>query len=100
MGPEITIEVVCALPQRQHLLRLRVPAGCTASDALARSGITELAPEIDWSTARLGVFGHPIERPHEHELADGDRLEIYRPLTRDPRAARRARERDSGRRRG
>ena len=97
MGPEITIELACALPERQELVRLKVPAGCTALDALARSGIRERVPEIDWQTARLGVFGHPLERPNQYVLADGDRLEVYRPLTQDPRAARRARARDSGR---
>jgi hypothetical protein len=37
----------------------------------------------------MGLLGRKI-RP-DHELAVGDRLEIYRPLTADPRQRRRAR---------
>lgn len=93
MDAEIEVEVACALPGRQHLLSLRVPAGCSAREAVTRSGIAALVPEVDVLHAPLGVFGKPLERPAEHALAAGDRVEIYRPLQQDPRAARRRRSR-------
>ena len=93
MGAEIDIEVVCALPQRQHLLAVRVPAGCTVAEAVRRSGIAALVPEVDVESAALGIFGQPVEHPGEQVLAAGDRVEIYRPLLQDPRTARRKRAR-------
>ena len=38
---------------------------------------------------QLGVWGKPVDATHF--LRDGDRLEIYRPLTVDPKVARRER---------
>ena len=96
------IEVAYALPQRQRIIALDVEAGCTAFEAAQRSGIVEHFPEIDLSLATLGVFGRVVER--DEPLRDGDRVEIYRPLLIDPKAARKARAetRDgrAGRKRG
>ena len=90
---EIDIEVVCALPGRQHLVQLRVPVGCTVVEAVRRSGMAALVPELDVESAALGVFGQLVEHPGEQVLAAGDRVEIYRPLVQDPRTARRQRAR-------
>jgi uncharacterized protein len=87
----ITIEVVYALPDRQCLRTLKVEHQCTALEAVQRSGIGEQFPEIDLANARLGIFGKVIEEPARQMLRDGDRIEIYRPLLIDPKAARRER---------
>ncbi|MDA0891837.1 MAG: RnfH family protein, partial [Proteobacteria bacterium] len=47
----------------------------------------EELPSVD--TMKLGVFGKAV--PATHELADGERVEIYRELLVDPKAVRRAR---------
>ena len=85
----IAIEVVYALPERQTLLKLDVPSGATVGSALLASGILTLHPEIDVATQRVGIFGQFV--PHDHVLAAGDRIEIYRPLVADPKAGRHAR---------
>ena len=87
----IEVEVAYALPERQKLLRIAVRRGCTALDAVRLSGICREFPEIDVATARMGIFGRPISDPEDHELGEGDRVEIYRPLLIDPRRARAAR---------
>lgn len=87
----IAVEVAYALPERQYLLALSVEANCTVLDAVRRSGIVEQCPEIDLGAVTLGIFGKVIEQPAQHALRDGDRIEIYRPLSIDPKAARRAR---------
>lgn len=92
---EIEVEVAYALPGRQLVLRLRVPAGCSAWEAVRRSGIAEHFEGLRPERARLGIFGRPLESPRRHVLQPGDRVEIYRPLVRDPRAARRRRARDA-----
>ncbi|MGB6602745.1 MAG: RnfH family protein, partial [Steroidobacteraceae bacterium] len=47
-----------------------------------------------WDTAPIGVFGEL--RGREERWADGDRIEIYRPLQRDPRERRRERVQREG----
>lgn len=54
-------------------------------------------PRPDWSAAAIGIWGRKVARGHR--LADGDRVEIYRPLGADPRARRRERLGSGGRHR-
>ena len=81
------VEVVYALPERQVLRRVSLREGSTVGDALRESGLLGEFPEID--SLRTGIFGRPVEA--DAPLRDRDRVEIYRPLRTDPKAARRAR---------
>lgn len=83
------VEVVYALPGTHDATRVDVPPGATVRDALAASGIADRHPGIDLS--RLGVFGRRVDA--ETPLAEGDRVEVYRPLPLDPKEARRRRAR-------
>lgn len=85
----VDVEVVYALPGRQHVASLRLPAGATVADALA--AVADQAPfsELDLNDVPVGVFGDPV--PRDRVLTDGDRVELYRPLLIDPREARRRR---------
>lgn len=83
----IEIEVAYARPERQLILTVEVPAGTTAIEAARLSGIEEQFPEIELGKNRMGVFGK-LCKP-DRPLNPGDRVEIYRPLLADPRAARR-----------
>lgn len=84
-------EVAYARPDRQFVVTVELGEGATARDALLASGLIEACVEVDPATAVYGVFGRVVRS--DHVLHDGDRLEIYRPLREDPRAARRARVR-------
>lgn len=86
-------EVAYARPDRQVVAVVELGEGATAADALRASGLLENCSEIDPATATFGVFGRVV--PADHSLQDGDRVEIYRPLKVDPRAARRARARSA-----
>jgi uncharacterized protein len=86
----IAISVVFALPDRAARMDLCLAAGATVADALERFG-TEAPPGLDLAHVPVGIFGQRVER--DHVLADGDRVEIYRPLAAEPRAARRRRAR-------
>ena len=86
--------VAYATRERQYLWRVELPADATIGAALAAA--RELAAGEPagtdapaWQTAPVGVFGEP--RSRDERCADGDRIEIYRPLRRDPRERRRAR---------
>ena len=85
----IRIEVVYACPKRQTLLKLDVARGATVGRALVASCILTLHPELDFAKQRVGIFGQFVL--HDHVLASGDRIEIYRPLVADPKASRHAR---------
>lgn len=96
--PEIRVEVVYALPDRQRLMALEVPRGCTAREAVERSGLRREFPEINPDKNALGIFGRRC--PRDQPLREGDRVEIYRPLQADPKEVRRelaARGRTMGR---
>jgi len=79
--------VVYALADVQHLVEVEWTAGMTALDAIERSGLREKLPEIAARPLVLGLFGRTIE-PHL-PVRPGDRIEICRPLLRDPREQRR-----------
>ena len=76
------IEVVYARPEAAEVRIVNLPAGGTVKDALAASGLV-------LQNHAVGVFGKRV--PLDHRLADGDRVEIYRPLAIDPKEARRRR---------
>ncbi|SBR51932.1 MULTISPECIES: RnfH family protein [unclassified Halomonas] len=89
-----TIEVAFGLPHKQRLVALNVPPGTTARDAVALADLPRLFPELPRETfddAPLGIFGQALRDPARHNVAPGDRVEVYRPLLIDPKAARRAR---------
>jgi hypothetical protein len=88
---EIRVEVVYALPARQRLLTIRVPAGTSVAEAVRHSGILNEFPEIDLARVSVGIFSRRVSL--EHVLRADDRIEIYRPLLADPKSARRARAR-------
>lgn len=83
------IELVYALSERQVLVELEVTPGTTVAQAIEQSGIARYGADI--ASAPVGIFGKRVTR--ETVLRAGDRIEIYRPLTADPKAMRRRRNR-------
>lgn len=88
------VEVVYAVPGGFDAIPLEVAPGTTAGEAVHASRIAERHPGIDLS--RLGIFGRRVQA--DTPLAEGDRVEIYRPLALDPKEARRERARRNARR--
>ncbi|MGI9343572.1 MAG: RnfH family protein [Gammaproteobacteria bacterium] len=88
-GRSFTVEVAYARADVQRLIAIEVPAGTRVRAALLASGIVDEFPEIDVAGCPLGIFGRRVD--DDHRLAPGDRIEIYRPLSADPREARRQR---------
>jgi putative ubiquitin-RnfH superfamily antitoxin RatB of RatAB toxin-antitoxin module len=91
MADRITVEVVCATAQRQLLRQVSLPVGSRVISAIEQSGILQEMPEVAFDPLRIGIFSRRVA-PDE-VLHDGDRVEIYRPLTLDPKDARRRRAR-------
>lgn len=85
----VRVSVVYAEPGRAFRVAVELPRGATVADALACSGFRTARPEVGIHADRLGIHGRKA-RP-DNVLRDGDRVEIYRPLTIDPKEARRLR---------
>ncbi|MGQ0384685.1 MAG: RnfH family protein [Gammaproteobacteria bacterium] len=90
----ITVTVACAEPGRQSVVPLTLPAGATAAQALEQSGVLALHPGIDAGACVVGIWGREV--PRNQRLRDGDRVEVLRPLTEDPRERRRRVARTGG----
>jgi uncharacterized protein len=86
--PIMKVEVAYASAVQQKIITLEVPAGCTIQEAIDLSGMLQLFPEIDLNKQAVGVFSR--KQTLTTVLNNGDRVEIYRPLTIDPKEARRA----------
>ncbi|MGB6105996.1 MAG: RnfH family protein [Pusillimonas sp.] len=89
MDTDIRIQVVYAQAGAAWRAALTLPAGSTAAQALAASAFSRLFPDYPQDTPLVGIYGQAC--PVDRVLSDGDRLEIYRPLTFDPMESRRRR---------
>jgi uncharacterized protein len=93
--------VAYATREREHLWSVELPCGASIAEALAEARAQagpDPGEDIPWDSAAVGIFGEP--RLRSDGCADGDRIELYRPLRRDPRERRRERvqrERRGGR---
>lgn len=78
-----------------HRVELCLPAGSTLAQALQGCGeFRDMLPRL--GEFKLGIWGR--QQPPETVLRDRDRIEVYRPLTVDPKEARRQRYKDRGER--
>ncbi|MGH1460678.1 MAG: RnfH family protein [Neptuniibacter sp.] len=82
------VEVAYALPTEQKIISVNVPEDCTVYEAVIKSGIVEIFPQIDPENDPMGIFAKVIKNPKETVMKEGQRIEIYRPLIADPKEAR------------
>ena len=85
MGVDV---VYCPAPGRVDTVNLRLPAGATVADALRASGLLERHALV-LVELKVGVWSKARELGHV--LRERDGVEVYRPLTVDPKEARRLR---------
>jgi putative ubiquitin-RnfH superfamily antitoxin RatB of RatAB toxin-antitoxin module len=85
----LRIEIVYAEPRRVIVKALHVAPGSCVADALRLAALDPDFAGVDLANSALGIFGRLAQA--DHALQEGDRVEIYRPLSADPKAARRAR---------
>jgi putative ubiquitin-RnfH superfamily antitoxin RatB of RatAB toxin-antitoxin module len=89
MAEMLNVEVCYALPEKQLLIKVKLPEGSTLQQALEASGVLEKNPEIDLKKNKFGVFAKLSKL--DTVLRDKDRVEIYRPLIADPKEVRKQR---------
>jgi uncharacterized protein len=91
-APALRVEVVYAAgPHALHSVRLALPPGSRAADALAASGLLAAHGLVLGEQVVLSVWGRLA--PADTPLRDHDRLELTRSLQVDPKEARRQRYR-------
>lgn len=78
------VELLRAWPRRFERVEVELPEGASVADALSKADWSE-----DAETIAYAVFGVTVTL--QTVLADGDRVELLRPLQADPKDARRRR---------
>ena len=88
--PRLRVAVACS-PRAGTAFEVEVElaAPATALDALRASGVLERCPELAGGAMSVGIWGRAASP--QTIVRDGDRVELYRPLVRDPQQARRLR---------
>ena len=84
--------VAIALPRRQEVVELELPGGSTRGRMRSRRPIARALPAASNRPGSRRASGRGLRRSMRR-LRDGDRVELYRPLSADPKAMRRARAR-------
>lgn len=86
----ISVSIVFATRQRQWIKETMVRRGACVSDLIEKSNFLneiEILFKETINTLSVGIYAQPAEL--DTLLEDGDRVEIYRPLTADPKEVRR-----------
>jgi len=85
----LRVSVVYLRPGLMFQRSVVLTAPATVANAIEASGILAELPELRMVEFAVGVFSRLCSP--EDALHDGDRVEVYRPLTVDPKEARRIR---------
>ena len=73
---------------------LGVTEGATVRDAVQASSLAARYPQLDWQALTPGIWGRAVA--WEQQVQAFDRIELCRPLTVDPKIARRERFKQQG----
>jgi putative ubiquitin-RnfH superfamily antitoxin RatB of RatAB toxin-antitoxin module len=84
----IRVCVAYAAPGVEARVDLRLPAGTTVGEAVARSALLA-QHRLDPAAIAFAIFGQRADA--DTPLIDGDRVELTRPLAADPKQVRRER---------
>lgn len=93
------IEVAYLGKESQKVVGIEIPLKSTVRQGIEASNILSFFPElnenisvdhnIEFLNVRVGIFGQMVTL--DHILSAGDRIEIYRPLVKDPKLLRKER---------
>ncbi len=83
--------VAVALPARQEVIDVELAPDATVADAIAAARLGERFPGVDFSAMRAGIWSRAATA--STRLREGDRVELYRSLSADPKQQRRNRAR-------
>jgi uncharacterized protein len=81
----VKVTVVWATSRVQDTVALELPRGASVADAVAESGLVT-RHRLDLGEIEFAIFGRRARA--DAPVADGDRVELTRPLIVDPKVAR------------
>ena len=84
----VRVTVAFCAEGAEDISEVSLPVGSTVRDAIDAAQLYARRPELN-NAGDAGIWGRRCSL--DHTLADGDRVELYRPLTIDPMEARRVR---------
>ena len=91
----LQVTVICSPAPREVFEQVvRLAEGATLRDAVQASDLASRFPQLDWQAMAPGLWGKSA--PWDQVLRDLDRVELCRPLTVDPKIARRERFKKQG----
>jgi uncharacterized protein len=83
MSGKIRVEVIQAWPRKHEAAYVDLTEGATVSEAIAAAGLSQ--------DGHVGIAVYGETAAGDQPLRDGDRVELLRALTIDPKEARRRR---------
>lgn len=86
MSNPIQVLVAFGMPHKQKVIEIMVEPTLTVAEIIVQSGIDKYFLDFDFSSPKVGIFNRTAKLTDV--CRDGDRIEIYRPLIADPKAAR------------
>lgn len=85
----MNVGICYAEAERQFWVRIDVPDGSSVEEVIRLSGVLNEFPTIDLAASRVGIFGKFTKL--DVTVNEGDRIEIYRAITADPKQVKRRR---------
>lgn len=76
------VSVAYAGKRKKVWLKLEVEPPMTVEQVIETSGLLQQFPEINLESQVVGIFGKKTRL--DAEVEDGNRIEVYRPITADP----------------
>jgi putative ubiquitin-RnfH superfamily antitoxin RatB of RatAB toxin-antitoxin module len=76
------VSVAYAGKKKKVWLKLDVEPPITVKQVIETSGLLQQFPEINLESQVVGIFGKKTKL--DAEVEDGNRIEVYRPITADP----------------
>ncbi|MXP50812.1 RnfH family protein [Pantoea sp. SoEX] len=78
----ISVELIYAFPKKYYHFFIKLNNYSTVRQVIETSGILNLHNEINIYSNKIGIHGKSVNL--EYMVKDGDRIEIYRPLSFNP----------------
>ncbi|MBK2124295.1 RnfH family protein [Fangia hongkongensis] len=85
----MNVELVYGTAAHQRIYSLSFTSSVSVEEVIRQSGVLDDFPEIDLTCQKVGIYAEIVSL--DHQVKAGDRVEIYRPLSIDPKEARRLR---------
>lgn len=78
----ISVSVTYANPENPLWFKINIPENSSVEDAIRATDIFIRYPALDLTEIKVGIFGKATEL--SQILIDGDRVELYQPISVDP----------------